>query len=191
MLCKSAALRGVGFFCLGGFEDCMSGAFLRFGGLACAVLLVAGCAVKKEKPLGKISGPATPVVQGITCSPAEANSAMIGTWYATSTPRGVSGQLQTLTTLAPDGTMKYETQLKIGKKVRPALRESGCWTYRDNLYTMQTVRSNGELVDADDPIYRNTYRVEKVNAGEMKLRDTHSGSQTVSGRKVGPSFRLP
>ena len=85
---------------------------------------------------------------------------MVGTWYSSSKPRGVSGDFQSLTVLRADGTMAYETQLKIGRKTRPALRESGCWTVADGVYTMRTTVSNGEIVDFDDPIYLNRYRVE-------------------------------
>ena len=59
--------------------------------------------------------------------------------------------------------MSYESQLKVGKRIRPALRETGCWTYTNGIYTMQTTRSNGEPVDIEDPIYRNRYRVERVD----------------------------
>ena len=86
---------------------------------------------------------------------------MVGTWLSNSKPRDVSGEFRALTVLSADGTMSYETQLKIGRKTRPALRETGCWSVADGVYTMQTTKSNGEPVDTKDPIYLNRYRVER------------------------------
>jgi hypothetical protein len=169
----------------------MSGSMLRFISMTSVAILVAGCAIKKPVPRNLPEPPKVAAPQGMVCTPVQPDNPLIGTWYSLSTPRGVSGHLQALTTLSPDGTSKYETQLKIGNRVRPALRETGCWSFQDNVYTVQTVRSNGELVDTTDPIYRNSFRVEKVDGVKLVVRDTHPGGQTVSARKVGPSFRLP
>jgi hypothetical protein len=169
----------------------MSGVVLRFIGMTSIAVLVAGCAIKKPVPKVLPQPPRAQEPQGMVCTPVQPNNPLIGTWYSLSTPRGVSGQLQTLTTLAANGTTKYETQLRIGRRVRPALRETGCWTFKDNVYTVQTVRSNGELVDTGDPIYRNSFRVERVDGVKLTFRDTHPGGQTMSARKVSPSFRLP
>lgn len=181
-----AALRAF----LTGVGNGMSSSIARVGGMVCLALLAAGCAVKKPASTNK-AATAQAGPQPAACAPAPAGSALIGTWYALSTPKGVSGHLQSLTTLAADGTMKYETQLKIGSRVRPALRETGCWTFADEVYTLQTLRSNGELVDAEDPIYRNSYRVEKVSATQITSRETRRGAQSVTGRKVPATFRLP
>jgi hypothetical protein len=169
----------------------MSGSMLRFISMTSVAMLVAGCAVKKPVPRVLPQPPKAEAPQGMACTPVQANNPLIGAWYSLSTPRGVSGHLQALTTLSVDGTSKYETQLKIGGRVRPALRETGCWTFNDDVYTVQTVRSNGELVDITDPIYRNSFRVEKVDGVKLVFRDTHAGGQTVRARKVGASFRLP
>jgi len=99
--------------------------------------------------------------------------------------------MQTVTVLKPDGTMSYESQLKVGKRIRPALRETGCWTYTNGIYTMQTTRSNGEPVDIEDPIYRNRYRVERVDAQRMTLREDIKGGQSSSAKKMAPNYRLP
>ncbi|CUK17560.1 Uncharacterised protein [Achromobacter sp. 2789STDY5608615] len=93
--------------------------------------------------------------------------------------------------LYPDGRMAYETQLKIGRKTRPALRETGCWSVVDGVYTMQTTQSNGELVDAGDPIYINRYRVEKVEQAKLTLRELRSGGQVVTARRMPQGYRLP
>jgi hypothetical protein len=169
----------------------MSSFVLRFIGMTSIAVLVAGCAIKKPVPKTLPQPPGVQEQQGMACTPVQPNNPLIGAWYSISTPRGVSGQLQALTTLSADGTTKYETQLRIGRRVRPALRETGCWTFKDDVYTVQTVRSNGELVDTSDPIYRNSFRVERVDGVKLTFRDMHSGGQTVSARKVALSFRLP
>ena len=87
--------------------------------------------------------------------------------------------------------MGYETQLKIGRQMRPALRETGCWTFADGIYTLQTLKSNGDEVDATDPIYKTTYRVEKVDATRLILRETQKGGQTITGKKVPDGYRMP
>lgn len=99
--------------------------------------------------------------------------------------------MQTLTRLKADGTMRFESQLKIGKKMRPALQESGCWTFADGIYTLQTLKSYGDDVDVNDPIYKNTYRVEKMDAKGMVLRDMRQGGQTITARKMPDGYRLP
>lgn len=167
----------------------MSSSFLRSAGLVCTVLLVAGCAVKKPAAPAVAATPAAP--KPMACVPVSANDPMVGTWYAVSKPRGVSGDFQSLTVLAANGSMTYETQLKIGRKTRPALRESGCWNVADGVYTMQTTFSSGEMVDADDPIYRNKYRVEKVDATKLTLREMKTNGQVVTARKMQSGYRLP
>ena len=116
---------------------------------------------------------------------------MVGTWFASYTPKGVGGQLQTLTVLRADGTMSYETQLKIGKRMRPGLRESGCWRTADGVYVMQTLKSTGEEVDFNDPIYTNRYRIEKVDATTLTVREEGAGVQRHSAKKMPAGFKLP
>lgn len=116
---------------------------------------------------------------------------MVGKWYSTSTPRGVGGQMHTLITLRADGTMVYDTQLKIGKRMRPGLRETGCWTYGKAVLELRTLRSNGDDIDANDPIYQNRWRVESVNATRFVARDQRSLTQSLTARKMPDSFKLP
>ncbi len=74
--------------------------------------------------------------------------------------------------------MSYETQLKVGRKTRPALRETGCWSVADGVYTMQTTASNGEEVDASDPIYVN--RLPGREGGRRPAR-----AARIEGRRAG------
>lgn len=167
----------------------MSSMSLRSAGMACAVLILAGCAARKPAVITEVR-PQTPS-QPSACVPARQGDPMIGTWYSTSRPRGVGGDFQTLTVLYADGRMAYETQLKIGRKTRPALRETGCWSVEDGVYTMRTTQSNGEIVDAADSIYVNRYRVVKVEPARLTLRDLGSGGQVVTARRVLQGYRLP
>lgn len=168
----------------------MSSALSRFAGAACAVLLVAGCAVKKQAPAPSPQAEASPP-KPVACVPAQAGSPLVGTWYSVSTPHGMAGNLQVLTVLSEDGKMRYESQLKIGKKIRPALRETGCWTFADGVYTMQTTASNGDPVDVMDPIYTNKYKVESLNKSKVVMRELKSGGQQITASKMSPNYRLP
>lgn len=173
------------------FVSVLGGKVVR--GSAVAVLAVlAGCSARPggTKPPAAQAGAQAQASQVVTCQP-QAGSPLIGNWYAVSTPKGVSGHLQTLTRLRADGTMGYETQLKIGKKMRPALRETGCWTFADGIYTLQTLKSNGDEVDATDPIYKNTYRVEKVDAARMVIREVQKGGQSITAKKMPDGYRMP
>ncbi len=116
---------------------------------------------------------------------------MVGTWYSVSRQKGVAGDYRTLTVLSPDGRMTYETQLKVGRKIRPALRESGCWQVADGIYTMRTTLSNGEAVDTDDPIYTNRYRIEKFDRAKLTLRALKDGGQAVTAQRMPPGYQLP
>jgi hypothetical protein len=172
------------------FEDSMGSSVLRFGGVFCAAFILAGCAVKQQAPTAEVKKE-TPPPAPAACVPVQDGSPLIGTWYSVSTPRGVAGNLQSLTVLSADGKMTYETQLKIGKKIRPALRESGCWSYADGVYTMQTTQSYGEAVDVSDPIYSNKYRVQNVNGKQAKLLELKPGGQAITATKMSPNYRLP
>jgi hypothetical protein len=166
--------------------------FLIWRGAAVAVLVVlTACTQRGGALAGKSSSVAaqqTPVVQ--MCE-TQANSPLVGKWYSTSTPRGVGGQMHTLVTLRADGSMIYDTQLKIGQRMRPGLRESGCWTYAGNILMLHTLRSNGEEIDANDPIYQNRWRVESVNASRLTARDQRELGQAVTARKMPDTFKLP
>jgi hypothetical protein len=157
---------------------------------ACAALALAGCASRKPPPPVVEAAPPPPPAR-IACAPTRADDPMIGTWYSASHQKGYAGDFQTLTVLSPDGTMTYETQLKVGRKTRPALRESGCWNVADGVYTMQTITSNGEDVDTSDPIYTNRYRVEKIEKGKLVLREIKGGGQAMTAQRMQAGYRLP
>ncbi|MCY1200619.1 hypothetical protein D9M72_120510 [compost metagenome] len=167
----------------------MSSVYLRSAGIACAVLVLAGCAARKPAAITEVR-PAEPP-KPAACVPARSGDPMIGTWLSNTRPRDVSGDLQSLIVLSADGTMAYESLLKIGRKTRPALRETGCWTVADGIYTMQTTKSAGEPVDANDPIYLNRYRVEKVEQARLTLRELKSGGQVMTARRMPAGYRLP
>ena len=99
--------------------------------------------------------------------------------------------MHTLITLRADGTIVYDTQLKIGKRMRPGLRETGCWTYGKAVLELRTLRYNGDDIDANDPIYQNRWRVESVNATRFVARDQRSLTQSLTARKMPDSFKLP
>src|SRR5690606_14604766 len=123
--------------------------------------------------------------------PAAAGSPLTGTWLSNTRPRGVAGEFRALIVLGADGTLRYETQLKVGKRTRPALRETGCWLLDNGVLTMQTTRSNGELVDTADPIYQNRYRVEKTEAARLTLRELRAGGQVITARRMPAGYRVP
>ena len=97
----------------------------------------------------------------------------------------------TLMILRADGTMAFDTQLKIGKRPRPALKETGCWSVANGVLTQQTLKSYGDEVDVSDPIYRTTYRIEKVEAARLILRETQKGGALLTARKMSDGYRLP
>ncbi|ALM84967.1 hypothetical protein ASB57_20105 [Bordetella sp. N] len=161
-------------------------------GIVAATLVLTGCAVKKpESAAAAKPAAAEQPPKPVACTPVAGDSPLVGTWYAVSTPRGVAGNLQTLTVLSPDGRMTYQTQLKIGKKTRPALSEAGCWTYADGVYTMQTTTSYGEPVDIGDPIYRNRYQVEKLDGKRAQLRELKPNGQMITATRMAANYRLP
>jgi hypothetical protein len=170
------------------YEGFMSSAFSRFAGVACAAFILAGCATKKDTQQHAAQPAPTPS-QPVACAPSSGADQLLGTWYSVSTPRGVGGTQQTLLVLAPDGKMRYQTQLKIRNKARPGLDESGCWSFANGLYTMQTRESNGDPVDVSDPIYTNRYKVESVNRTTLVLRDVKAG-EVLKARKMPPGYIL-
>lgn len=173
------------------FVSVLGGTVMR-GSAMVALAMLAACSTRPgaSTPASAKPSAGLAAAAAIRCQP-QAGSPLIGNWYAVSTPKGVSGQLQSLTRLRADGTMSYETQLKIGKKMRPALRETGCWSFANGIYTLQTLKSNGDDVDANDPIYKNTFRVEKVDAARLTIRDVQQGGQPVTGKKMPDGYRMP
>lgn len=157
-------------------------------GAACAALAVlAGCATSNNAPAASEAPPPPPAM---ACVPAQPGDPMIGTWYSTSRPKGVAGDYRSLKVFSPDGRMSYTTQLRFGRRVRPALDEKGCWQVADGILTMQTTSSHGEDVDTTDPIYINRYRVEKKSRDRLTLRSLGDG-RTLFERRMPPGYQLP
>lgn len=159
-------------------------------GAACAVFAaLAGCA-KNNLPEASGASGAPPQPPAVVCVPAQPGSPMIGTWYSTSRPKGVAGDYRSLKVLSADGHMSYASQLRFGRRVRPALDEKGCWQVADGVLTMQTTSSHGEDVDPTDPIYTNRYRVQKQNHRELILRSLGDG-RTLVERRMPAGYQLP
>ncbi|MNV91106.1 hypothetical protein D3C71_1855640 [compost metagenome] len=55
---------------------------------------------------------------------------------------------------------------------------------------MQTTKSAGEPVDANDPIYLNRYRVEKVEQAKLTLRELKSSGFVLTARRMPTGYRL-
>lgn len=157
--------------------------------MAGAAGVLVGCAAHKV-PVEQVSVEPEPA-RPVTCTPAAAGSPMVGSWQSNTRPSGVAGDFRALIVLAADGTMTYDTQLKVGKRIRPGLRESGCWQVAEGVITLQTVKSNGEAIDMADPIYQNRYRIEKVEPARLKMRELRSGGQSITARRMPAGYRLP
>lgn len=154
-----------------------------------AAWLLVGC-ISHKAPVEQLSvEPDTP--RPMACSPAEAGSQLVGYWQSNTRPKGVAGDFRELYVLKADGVMTYDTQLKVGKRIRPGLRETGCWHVADGVMTLQTVKSYGEAIDTTDPIYQNRYRVEKVEPAGLKLRELRSGGQSFTAKRMKSGYRLP
>jgi hypothetical protein len=165
--------------------------FGLLAGAACAALALAGCAGRPPSPSAAAAAPVPAEPDHIVCAPVKADHPMVGTWSSVSRQKGYAGDFQTLTVLSSDGTMTYETQLKLGRKTRPALRESGCWNVADGVYTMRTTASNGEAVDTSDPIYTNRYRVEKIEKSTLVLREIGQSGHVYPAQRKQTGYRLP
>jgi hypothetical protein len=176
----------------------MSGAVLfgmvEFGrsARACAVcaliVLLTACGLPRHKDAPVIQAPAGAVEPA--CAPMNASNALIGTWYLVSKQTGVAGEMQTLLTLGADGKLKQQTRVKQGRNIRSELRETGCWEAPAGKLITRVSRSNGELVDFNDPIYSTTYVVEKVDANRLIYRQDRADSKPAFAKKVQDSFRL-
>jgi hypothetical protein len=103
---------------------------------------------------------------------------------------GVAGEIQTLLTLSADGKMRQQTRVKQGRNIRSELRETGCWDAPAGKLVARVSRSNGELVDYRDPVYTNTYIIERNDATRLTYREDRPNSRPEVAQKVPPSFRL-
>ncbi len=145
--------------------------------------LVAGCAAPSAPP------PPPPVKAPPSCQAAAGGDALIGNWLSVRKQQGVAGELRTLFTLNPDGTMSYTEQLKRGKKPSQGLSETGCWKRDGQTLVLQTLLSNGEPVNLDDPIYTNRYAIVKTGGQEFSLRDDEGAA--IRAKRMSPGYRLP
>jgi hypothetical protein len=158
--------------------------YSRRGGLAgatlAAAILVAGCAAPRAP------APAAPVE--IKCQPAAAGEPMAGNWLSVRTQKGVAGELRTLFTLNPDGVMAYTEQVKRPGKPSQGIEETGCWSRDAKGIILRTLRSNGEPVDASDPIYTNHYTIVSTSGDRLTLQGPQGLEQA---RRMSPGYRLP
>ena len=151
------------------------------------VLLMTGCAM--EDPLPPKPEPPKAPPEPVCIAPTK-NNELIGQWYYIKQQKGVAGEVQTLMTFAADGKLKQQTRVKQGRNIRSELRETGCWSLETSVLTTQVVRSNGELVDFDDPIYTVRYQVDSVKGDRLMFRESRTGSKAVTAKKMPPSFLL-
>ena len=175
----------------------MSRFVVRAGLCAMFVASVAGCSMPgKKTQTGSSSGAsaaaaaagATP--QPAACSPV-GESPLVGMWHSVTKQSGVRGEMRRLILLKPDGNYRLETRLQDGRNIRAELRETGCWETTGSTYTTRVTHSSGEPVDPSDPIYRNSYRVERVNATQLVSRENVPGAKSVTARKMPADYRMP
>lgn len=148
-------------------------------------LLLAACAAPTPQPKEPPSQPQAP-----SCQAAAAGDALVGNWLNVRTQRGVVGELRTLFTLNADGTMVYTELLKRGKQPSQGLAETGCWHRENQKVVLRTLQSNGADVDADDPIYVNSYTVAGTQKDRITLRRDADGV-AMPARRMSPGYRLP
>ena len=149
------------------------------------LVLLSACTTPTPPPAANSPGPVEPVCER------QADTRLVGNWYMSRKLSGVAGELQTLLTLQADGKMRQQTRVKSGRNIRSELRETGCWSLADGKLTTRVTRSNGELVDVDDPIYRSIYRVEKVDTRRLTIREDKPGSRPVTAERKTDQYRLP
>jgi hypothetical protein len=180
-------------------EGFMGISAVRAGVSALMIVLLAGCAGQRQATPAKpgdgrpatAAPPQQPQAPVCTAVPSAA-SPLTATWYAVSQQKGVKGEFRRLLVLSPDGTYKMETRVQAGRTIRSELRESGCWEASDaRSFTTRVTRSGGELVDANDPIYRTTFRVERVDGNRMVWRESQPGSGSVTARKMPAGYMMP
>ena len=144
--------------------------------------VLSACTSPTQPDAVKPSVPVEPICER------QSDSRLVGNWYMTRKLSGVAGEMQTL---QADGKMRQQTRVKSGRNIRSELRETGCWSSADGRLTTRVTRSNGELVDVDDPIYRTIYRVEKIDARRLTLREDKPSARPFTGERKPDSYRLP
>ncbi|VGO06952.1 putative lipoprotein [plant metagenome] len=180
-------------------EGFMAISAVRAGVSALMIVLLAGCAGQRQANPAKpgdsraaTGAPPQPAQAPVCAAAPAAAGALAATWYAVSQQKGVKGEFRRLLVLSADGSYKMETRVQAGRNIRSELRESGCWEAKDARgFTTIVTRSNGELVDAKDPIYRNTYRVERVDGTRMVFREGQPGAGSMTARKMPAGYMMP
>ena len=157
--------------------------------LACVlVAALSGCGAPRPADAPVIPAPVGAVEPA--CVPAAANNQMVGNWYIVRKQDGVAGEIQSLLTLDADGRMRQTTRVKQGRNIRSELRESGCWQADQGKLVTKVSRSNGELIDFNDPIYRAVYTVDKVDTTRLQYREDRPGSKIVLAKRMPAGFKL-
>ncbi len=161
---------------------------VRRGWVLLLLVLLTACGLPRPSDAPVVPAPSGAVAP--TCVPVASNQPLVGTWYLVSKQNGVAGEIQTLLTLKADGTLRQQTRVKQGRNIRSELRETGCWEAPAGKLITRVSKSNGELIDFNDPIYSTTYMVEKIDASRLTYREDRAGSRSMFAKKVQDSFRL-
>lgn len=151
-------------------------------------LLLTACGLPRPKDAPVVPAPSGSVAP--RCVAPTSGNALIGSWYLVTKQSGVAGEIQTLLTLSADGNLRQQTRVKQGRNIRSELRETGCWEAPNGKLITRVSKSNGELIDFNDPIYSTTYVVEKVDATRLMYREDRPNSKTLLAKKVQDGFRL-
>lgn len=151
-----------------------------FASLFAATLLAACAAPSKPPPVEKPQP---------TCQAPAQGDTLAGNWLNVRKEKGVAGELRTLFTLHPDGTMAYTEQLKRGSKPSQGLAETGCWKRDGPTLVLQTLQSNGAPIDTNDPIYTNRYMISSQSGNSLAMR--HADGSAIKARRMSPGYRLP
>ena len=157
--------------------------------LACVLVsLLAGCGAPRPADAPLIPAPVGAVEP--TCAAVAADNLMVGNWYVVRKQEGVAGEIQSLLTLEADGRMRQTTRVKQGRNIRSELRESGCWQGEPGKLVTKVSRSNGELIDFNDPIYTATYLVDKIDTTRLLYREGRPGAKATIAKRMPAGFKL-
>ncbi|HLS16980.1 MAG TPA: hypothetical protein VK049_03990 [Paenalcaligenes sp.] len=148
-------------------------------------LLITACSMPVQEKQDATAQTAIPD----ECTAPAADAPAVGNWLNKRKEKGVTGELRTLFTLKADGSMLFTEQLKRPKQPSQGINESGCWHLDGDHIVLQTHKSNGMVVDIDDPIYTNRYRIVSVDEDELLL-ESEAGQQYATQR-TSPGYRLP
>ncbi len=151
-------------------------------------VLLSACGLPRPKDAPVLPAPSGAVAP--TCVAATAGNQLVGSWYLVTKQSGVAGEIQTLLTLSADGSLRQQTRVKQGRNIRSELRETGCWEAPKGKLVTRVSKSNGELIDFNDPIYSTIYVVEKVDSTRLMYHEDRPNSRTLFAKKVQDGFRL-